>query len=201
MPSGDTDVLCSLFKRFSATDGDSGGLQLTQVKSSAARAIKAKLCAQYPFLHECSLIDELMPKKATVAVAKCPNHVQVIVIESVPRFFSVRDKLFFPTLRTLHEYPRMMRRLRCDEGAIKFVLKGANVMCGGLTSEGAKADGDDEEVDADMPVAIFAEGKEHAIAVGVTRMSTEEMRQVNKGIGVENVHQLGDGLWRTTTIS
>jgi hypothetical protein len=30
-----------------------------------------------------------------------------------------------------------MKKLRVDEGAIKFVLAGANIMCPGLTSEGA----------------------------------------------------------------
>jgi len=31
----------------------------------------------------------------------------------------------------------MMPKLRCDQGAIKFVLSGANIMCPGLTSPGA----------------------------------------------------------------
>ena len=118
--------LCSIFKRFSADDD--AGLQLTQVKTSAARTIKSRLTAQYPYLLEGGLIDVLIPKKVPVVVAKCPNHVQVIVVAGVPRFFSVRDKLYFPTLRTLHEYPEMMTRLRVDEPAIRFVLKGANVM-------------------------------------------------------------------------
>ncbi len=31
----------------------------------------------------------------------------------------------------------MMKKLRADQGAIKFVLSGANIMCPGLTSAGA----------------------------------------------------------------
>lgn len=59
----------------------------------------------------------------------------------------------------------------------------------------------------------MAEGKEHALAIGKTTMSTEEMwviiikiynpitsffsrAKVNKGIGVENIHYLNDGLWQ-----
>jgi PUA domain protein len=41
--------------------------------------------------------------------------------------------------------------------------------------------------------AIMAEGKQHALAVGVTTMSTAEIRSVNKGIAVETFHYLGDG--------
>ena len=52
------------------------------------------------------------------------------------------------------------------------------------------------QVEANFPVAIYGEGKEHAMAVGHTKMSTQEMREVNKGIGVDVVHHLNDGLWK-----
>jgi hypothetical protein len=40
------------------------------------------------------------------------------------------------------------------------------------------------QVDAETPVAIYAEGKEHAMAIGYTKMSTADMKSINKGIGV-----------------
>lgn len=46
-------------------------------------------------------------------------------------------------------------------------------------------------------MAIYAEEKDHAMAVGLTIMSTADMREVNKGIGVELLHHLNDGLWKT----
>lgn len=36
-----------------------------------------------------------------------------------------------PTLRLLHKYPNLLPRMQVDQGAIKFVLSGANVMCPG----------------------------------------------------------------------
>lgn len=36
------------------------------------------------------------------------------------------------------------------------------------------------QVDAETPVAIYAEGKEHAMAVGWTKMSTQEMREARR---------------------
>ena len=68
---------------------------------------------------------------------RSPDHVQVVVINNTPLFFAQRDGPWFPTLRLLHQYPDMMPKLRADEGAIKFVLSGANIMCPGLTSPGA----------------------------------------------------------------
>ena len=118
----------------------------------------------------------------------------MLVIQGTPLFFAQRDGPWFPTLHLLHQYPDMMPKLRADVGAIKFVLSGAHIMCPGLTSPGATIH---DEADAERPVAIYAEGKEHAMAVGLTKMSTAEIRQVNKGIGVENIHYLNDGLWKT----
>lgn len=35
------------------------------------------------------------------------------------------------------------------------------------------------------------------MAIGITKMSTKEMREINKGHGVDVVHYLNDGLWKT----
>ena len=41
----------------------------------------------------------------------------------------------------------------------------------------------------------MAEGKQHALCVGTTTMSSDDIAKKNKGIGVENCHYLNDGLW------
>lgn len=66
-----------------------------------------------------------------------PDHVQVFVMKHTPIFFAERDGPWYPTLRLLHQYPEMMKKLRVDKGALKFVMSGANIMCPGLTSPGA----------------------------------------------------------------
>jgi PUA domain protein len=65
-----------------------------------------------------------------------------------------------------------MKMFRVDSGAIKFLLSGANIMCPGLTSAAGALD---EEVLADAPVAIMVEGKQHALAIGYTKMSAQDM--------------------------
>uniref|UniRef100_A0A8C6SM53 MCTS1 re-initiation and release factor n=1 Tax=Neogobius melanostomus TaxID=47308 RepID=A0A8C6SM53_9GOBI len=91
--------------------------------------------------------------------------------------------------------PFLLPHQQVDKGAIKFVLSGANIMCPGLTSPGAKL----YPADSDTVVAIMAEGKQHALCVGVMKMSAENIEKVNKGIGIENVHYLNDGLWHMKT--
>lgn len=58
-----------------------------------------------------------------------------------------------------------------------------------------------QQVGEGAPVAIYAEGKEHAMALGLTKLSTEEIRSVNKGIAVELMHHLNDGLWKTQKVA
>ncbi|KAL3698883.1 hypothetical protein R1sor_012959 [Riccia sorocarpa] len=163
-----------------------------QVKASVQRRIRQSISEEYPDLEP--ILDELLPKKSPLIVAKCQNHVNLVVVNNVPLFFNVRDGPYMPTLRLLHQYPDIMKKLRVDRGAIKFVLSGANIMCPGLTSAGGALD---EDVAAEAPVAIMAEGKEHALAIGFTKMSAKDIKKINKGIGVDNMHYLNDGLWKT----
>ena len=65
-----------------------------------------------------------------------------------------------------------MPKIQVDRGAIKFVLSGANIMCPGLTSKGARMESD---LPNESVVAIMAEGKENALAIGLLKMSTEDM--------------------------
>lgn len=52
------------------------------------------------------------------------------------------------------------------------MLNGSNIMCPGLTSPGAKLLNNCE---SGTLVAIMAEGKQHAVAIGIMKMSSEEV--------------------------
>ena len=67
-------------------------------------------------------------------------------------------------------------------------------MCPGLTSPGASLP--EESIPEGTVVVVNAEGKENACMVGVLKMSTEDIKKINKGNGIENSHYLGDGLWK-----
>jgi PUA domain protein len=90
--------------------------------------------------------------------------------------------------------------VKVDRGAIRFLLAGAHMMCPGLTSVGGYLPPTEDALPSGTLVAIHAEGKEHAIGVGITKLGTEEMRKVNKGVGVETVTYLGDELWALQTL-
>ncbi|KAK7317103.1 hypothetical protein RJT34_01059 [Clitoria ternatea] len=176
-----------MFKKFSGEDVSAQN----QVKASVQRKIRQSIAEEYPGLEP--VLDDILPKKSPLIVAKCQNHLNLVLVNNVPLFFSVRDGPYMPTLRLLHQYPNIMKKLQVDRGAIRFVLAGANIMCPGLTSPGGALD---EEVGAECPVAIMAEGKQHALAIGFTKMSAKDIKAINKGIGVDNLHYLNDGLWK-----
>jgi len=82
--------------------------------------------------------------------------------------------------------------MEVDKGGIKHIVGGANAMAPGLLTSGGKMD----DVEADKIVCITGEGKQYAMAVGLTKLSTKEIREVGKGIVIENLHHLGDDLWK-----
>ncbi|CDJ49337.1 PUA domain-containing, cell cycle regulator protein, putative [Eimeria brunetti] len=110
----------------------------TMMKSSLQRAVRAQILEEYPRLEP--VMEQIWPKKAVPVLLKCQNHISVIVLDGKPLFFQCRGRQWVPTLRLLHEYPFMMPKMQVDIGAVKFVLRGSNVMCQGLTSPGGRMD-------------------------------------------------------------
>nr|SVE79804.1 EOG090X0FDS [Daphnia magna] len=151
--------------RFDEKENISG---FQQLKTSVQKGIRSKILEQYPYIENC--INDVLPKKEPFRLMKCHEHIEVLV--------GANDPYILPWQQV-------------DKGAIRFVLSGANIMCPGLTSPGARM----TPCPKGAIVAIMAEGKQHALAVGITSMSTADIQSVNKGIGVENYHYLNDGLW------
>ncbi|GAA5938725.1 translation machinery-associated protein 20 [Sporobolomyces koalae] len=147
-----------------------------------------------------TVMDTLWPKKETCSLVKCRDHVSMYTVHGEPLFFQHFDGPFYPTLKVLHKYPGMLPRVGVDRGAIKFVLGGANIMCPGMTSATGYLPPTEHNIPKLTPVAVHAYGKENALAIGLTQMSTDEIRSINKNIGVEMVHFLGDDLWKVDKI-
>ncbi|THD22217.1 Translation machinery-associated protein 20 [Fasciola hepatica] len=177
-----------MFKKFDEKEDVSS---VTNAKNSRAKAIRKRVCEDYGF--DVEIMDQIIPKKDTLKLVKCHEHIELFADgQGDVLFFCQREGPFIPSLKLLHKYPFMLPHLQVDRGAIKHVLNGSNIMCPGLTSPGARM----TQVPQGSVVAVMAEGKEYALAVGITSMSTDEILSINKGIGVENVHYLNDGLWR-----
>ena len=163
------------------------------LKASVAKTLRSKLLETYPRSEEYA--EQIWPKKAKVLTMKIKgeSHYHFIKIDEEVRFIELRDKPLLPMLRTLHQYPDMMDHMVCDKGAIRHIFSGSNVMAPGLTSEGGKVA---EGLEAGAPVAIMAEGKEHAMAIGFLQMSSKEIKETGKGQAIEVIQFLNDSLWK-----
>ena len=143
-------------------------------------------------------IEGIWPKKAQVQQLKIrgwvfntsfnqiqfcrENSISFYQIDGEILFLEIRDKPILPMLRLLHKYPFMMDPMQCDKGAIKHIFTGSHVMAPGLTSPGGVVCPD---LDVDAPVAITAEGKQHAMAIGILTMDSESIVTQNKGQAIE----------------
>lgn len=96
--------------------------------------------------------------------------------------------------------PKVVPALRVDRGAIRFLLSGANMMCPGFTSKGGWLPDTEHALNVGAVVAIETEGKEHAAALGILKMSSEDIKSINKGVAVEIMCYLGDDLWSVDKI-
>lgn len=183
-----------MFQKFSKDEVSS----ITAVKSSIQRSIRQKLLQQFPLLekNDNELLEMIWPKKDSIQLVKCHNSLQIITLNSFPLFFQSHNDDFIPTLRLLHKYPQLLPSVTIDRGAIRFVIAGANVMSPGLTSKGGNLPPSESAYPTNTVVSIFSEGKQHPVAIGQCKMSTEDIKKVNKGIGIDNLHYIGDGLYK-----
>ncbi|KAF5008164.1 hypothetical protein FDECE_5558 [Fusarium decemcellulare] len=190
-----------------------------KLKSSAQRALRQALLTTYPLLNP--YIDEILPKKASLASMKLPDRNTLYVLDTVPLFYQQDTSEIIPHLRLVHRFPDAFPSIRIDRGAIRFVLSGATLMAPGLTSAGGRlpADGAPDgleegkeleqkleedgrwsrELQKGEPVVVMAEGKEEACAVGTLVAGTKEVKAKGKGPVIEDAHFLGDGLWNLST--
>ncbi|EMD00722.1 hypothetical protein BAUCODRAFT_180721 [Baudoinia panamericana UAMH 10762] len=174
----------------------------SKVKSSVARAVRAKVMETYPKLEP--HIEEILPKKEQLDIVKLPDRVSLYCLNDKALFWQHMDDPIMPHLKIVHQYPWAFPRIRIDRGAIRFVLGGATLMVPGLTSPGGRlpgADGtewgkDGKDLEAGDVVVVEAEGKETACMIGVLKMSTKDMKEKKKGPGIEEGHYVGDGLWK-----
>ena len=114
-------------------------------------------------------------------------------IDGVIKFMEIRDYPVLPMIRLLHQYPIIMEPMRCDKGAIKHIFSGSHVMARGLTSEGGRIT---PGLAVMAPVAITAEGKKHAMAIGVLTLSSDDIVKKNEGVAIEVVQFMNDAVWK-----
>ncbi len=112
---------------------------------------------------------------------------KIILINKKPLFFNYGDKLV-PTLKFLQEN-NVLKKITVDMGAVKFVVNGADVMRPGIVEV-------EEGIAKDEFIAVVDKNNKKPLAVGIALFSTEEMKTMNSGKVIKNIHYVGDELWK-----
>ncbi len=122
------------------------------------------------------------------AQAKCEEPVEGVVFVNLDglTFVQMEDG-FLPFLGS-KEALDLFPSATVDEGAIKFMLNGADVMRPGIKSF-------DQWGEAGKIVIVKEEKKGRSIAVGKASVSSTEAQSMTKGVCLKNVHHVGDRYW------
>ena len=115
------------------------------------------------------------------------DHDDIILIDGIPMIMMI-DNEPFPTLRGALSLDIQSRYVVVDMGAVKFVIKGADIMSPGITN----ADPNIKEGDL---VIIIDETHRKPLATGRSLISGVEMVKNNEGKAVKSIHHIGDELW------
>ncbi len=88
----------------------------------------------------------------------------------------------------MEDYLGQLSAIIIDQGAIRFICNGANVMRPGIIRwEG--------EFQTGEIIAVKEAGHNKLIAVGVALVNSQELAALSKGIVVKNLHYVGDPFW------
>jgi len=126
-----------------------------------------------------------LSKSAQAQCAEPEEGVVFVVLEGFE--FVQSGGGFFPFLgsaATLGLFPSAV----VDEGAIKFLLNGADVMRPGIRKL-------DDWGGSGRMVIVKEEKKGRAIAVGTSMVSSAEAQGMSKGGCIRNLHHVGDRFW------
>ena len=73
-------------------------------------------------------------------------------------------------------------------GAIKFVVNGADIMRPGITKI-------EDNIEANDFIVIVDENNQKPIAIGISLLNSEDLRNTKDGKHIKNIHYVGDKIW------
>ncbi|ADZ10321.1 universal PUA-domain-containing protein [Methanobacterium lacus] len=111
----------------------------------------------------------------------------IILVDGSPMIMMI-DGEPFPTLKGALELDIKTKFVVVDMGAVKFVIKGADIMSPGIT------DADPNIVEGDL-VVIVDETHHKPLATGRSLLTGPEMVENREGKAIKNIHHVGDEIW------
>jgi len=126
------------------------------------------------------------PKMKNVKVHQILDDAQIITGDGLKILKVDEDYLpFLSEIEMLEKFPTVT----VDMGAVKFMCKGANLMRPGIKKF--------TEFEKDKIVCIVEESQHKFLAVGKSLVSSSELKTMEKGEIIRNMHYISDRFWET----
>ena len=124
------------------------------------------------------------PKIKNLKIHQISDEAQIITGKGIKILKIKNDYLpFLSETETLEKFPNVM----VDMGAVKFMCKGANVMRPGIKKF--------TEFEKDNLVCVIEESQHKFLAVGKAMVSSSELKNMEKGEVIKNLHYISDKFW------
>ena len=153
--------------------------QRTLLNNKDKKELISKLSSKYG-----ESVQNLFDKKAQIEYVRLENKEEIFLINGTPAIF-VNNEILIPMLNLLaiQEFP--IKTIVVDAGAIKFVSSGADVMRPGIVEI-------DPSIFKDEYILIREITHKKPIAIGIALYGGEEMKAMQTGKVVKNIHHVGD---------
>jgi predicted RNA-binding protein (TIGR00451 family) len=103
------------------------------------------------------------------------------------RFFLFENR-YLPSIQFIREYPFIdLPIVKVDEGAVKYILNGADIFAQGIISISGSFDANS--------IVIVRNPQDAVLALGNSLISSDELLKL-KGKVISNIHYLGDSIWK-----
>ncbi len=109
----------------------------------------------------------------------------IVVVNDEPSFFYYENKLV-PTLKLVMK-KEILKKVVVDMPAVPFMVKGADVMRPGIKEL--------EDFEKEVFIMIVDETHKKPLAIGQALYSSKDIKVMDKGKVIKNLHWVGDDIW------
>jgi len=113
---------------------------------------------------------------------------EVIAMNGIPAFF-IYNGTYTPLILYIKlEHRDLLPKVVVDDGAVKHLLNGADVMAPGITEL--------EDFNTNDLVSVWEPTKQSPIVIGKAILPSDEVKRLKKGKVIKNIHHVGDKIWK-----
>ncbi|OYT48946.1 MAG: RNA-binding protein [Desulfurococcales archaeon ex4484_42] len=156
-------------------------MKIQSLRKKRIRLLKDLICNRYPGIY--NYISNL--REGTIVE---DNQVKLLLLDGEPIAFFKNEELI-PTLYIVKKVGKSaLPRVVVDEGAVKHLLNGADVMVPGITYVDSFNIGD--------IVSVWEPKEVTPIIIGKALMSANDIKSSSRGKAIKNLHYAGDKIWK-----